>query len=221
MVKFIIAMGNNNQPDYLDLSGFTEVKMVIKNDANSYDFPLLTESGEIDLKMGQVVFKIPESKFLNVKKIYDSGVNLFYIIGSNGTNNNVIYTGLFRIYDSIDNIDKAFEYFYNRFLILQHSTTPKLKIGVKRINETEAAIKNQEKTIKSKKKQILNEQEYLNTMGKIMTGESNFIDNKGKWAVATKLDVKEGLNPKIRRALKKSIIEQANKIKGTNIIMDF
>jgi hypothetical protein len=98
---------------------------------------------------------------------------------------------------------------------------PKLKIGVKRINETEAAIKNQEKTIKSKKKQILNEQEYLNSMDKIMTGESNFIDNKGKWAVATELDVKEGLNPKIRRALKKSIIEQANKIKGTNIIMDF
>ena len=98
-------MGTNNKPDYLDLSGFTEIKMVIKNDANSYDFPLLTESGQIDLKMGQVVFKIPESKFLNIKKVYDSGVNLFYIIGSNGTNNNVIYTGLFRIYDSLDNID--------------------------------------------------------------------------------------------------------------------
>jgi hypothetical protein len=54
-----------------------------------------------------------------------------------------------------------------------------------------------------------------------MSGESNFIDNKGKWAVATELDVKKGLNPKIRRALKKSIIEQANKIKGTNITMDF
>jgi hypothetical protein len=35
--------------------------------------------------------------------------------------------------------------------------------------------------------------------------------------VSTELDVKDGLNPKIRRALKKSIIEQANKIKGTNI----
>ena len=97
----------------------------------------------------------------------------------------------------------------------------KLKIGVKKIKETEAVIKNQEKTIKSKKKQILNEQEYLNSMGRIMTGESNFIDNKGKYAVATQLDVKEGLDPKIRRALKKSIIEQANKIKGTNITMDF
>ena len=105
IVKFIIAMGTNNQPDYLDLSGFNEVKMVIKNDTNSYEFPLLVESNEIDLKMGQVVFKIPESKFLNVKKIYDSGINLFYIIGSNGTNNSVIYTGLFRIYDSLDNID--------------------------------------------------------------------------------------------------------------------
>lgn len=104
---------------------------------------------------------------------------------------------------------------------IQYNEEPKLKIGVKRINETEAAIKNQEKTIKGKKKQILNEQEYLNTMGKIMTGESNFIDNKGKWVVATELDVKDGLNPKIRRALKKSIIEEANKIKGTNITMNF
>ena len=43
----------------------------------------------------------------------------------------------------------------------------KLKIGVKKINETEASIKNQEKTIKSKKKQILNEQDYLNDIGSI------------------------------------------------------
>ena len=50
----------------------------------------------------------------------------------------------------------------------RESQTPKkLKIGVKRINETETAIKNQEKTIKSKKKQILNEQEYLNSIGSI------------------------------------------------------
>ena len=105
VIQFIIAMGTNNQPDYLDLSGFNEVKMVIKNDINSYEFPLLIESGQIDLKMGQVVFKIPESKFLNIKKIYDGGINLFYIIGSNGTNNGVIYTGLFKIYDSIDNIN--------------------------------------------------------------------------------------------------------------------
>lgn len=105
VIKFIIATGTNNQPDYLDLSGFTEVKMIIKNSTISTEFPLLIESGEIDLKMGQVVFKIPESKFLNVKKIYDGGINLFYIIGSNGTNNNVIYTGLFKIYDSIDNIN--------------------------------------------------------------------------------------------------------------------
>jgi hypothetical protein len=104
IIKFIIAMGTNNKPDYLDLSGFTEVKMVIKNNTVSTEFPLLIESNEIDLKMGQVVFKIPESKFLNVKKIYEGGINLFYIVGSNGTNNNVVYTGLFKIYDSIDNV---------------------------------------------------------------------------------------------------------------------
>lgn len=53
----------------------------------------------------------------------------------------------------------------------------KLKIGVKKIKEIEATIKNQEKTIKNKKKEILREQEYLNSMDKIMTCESNFINN--------------------------------------------
>ena len=86
-------------------STFNEVKLTFRNDGASHDFPLLTESKEINLKLGQVVFKIPESKFLNVKKIYESGVNLFYIIGTNGTNNTVIYTGLFKIYDSITNVE--------------------------------------------------------------------------------------------------------------------
>jgi hypothetical protein len=97
----------------------------------------------------------------------------------------------------------------------------KLKIGVKKIKETEVAIKNQEKDIRNKKKQILREQEYLNTTGRIMTGESDLIDNHGKWAVETGFDIKDGLNPKIRRALKASIIKEANKIKGKNITMNF
>lgn len=104
----------------------------------------------------------------------------------------------------------------------RESQTPKkLKIGVKKIKETEVAIKNQEKAIRNKKKQIIREQEYLNTTGRIMTGESDLIDNHGKWAVETGFDIKDGLNPKIRRALKASIIKEANKIKGKNITMNF
>jgi hypothetical protein len=104
IMKFVIASGVSTQPDYLDLTSFTEVKMVIKNDTSSHDFKLMTESKEVNLKLGQVVFKIPESKFLNVKKIYDAKVNIFYIVGTTGANSTVIYTGLFKIYDSLDNI---------------------------------------------------------------------------------------------------------------------
>ena len=104
IMKFVIASGVSTQPDYLDLTSFTEVKMVIKNDTSSHDFKLMTESKEVNLKTGQVVFKIPQSKFLNIKKNYDGKVNLFYIVGSSGSNNTVIYTGLFKIYDSLDNV---------------------------------------------------------------------------------------------------------------------
>lgn len=104
VVYFSIANGSNMDPDYLDLTGFNEIKLVFKNDKDYFDFPLMTSSDQIDLKTGRVIFNIPESKFLSLKSIYDSGVNLFYIIGTNGTNNNLIYTGLFLIYNSMGNI---------------------------------------------------------------------------------------------------------------------
>jgi hypothetical protein len=40
----------------------------------------------------------------DVRKIYDSGVNLFYITNTQDAGTNVIYSGLFNIYDSKKNI---------------------------------------------------------------------------------------------------------------------
>ena len=67
------------------------------------NIPLFIESGDINLKLGQLIFKISESRYNDIKNIYQVN-NLFYIIGSNGYNNNVIYTGLFKIYDSSSNV---------------------------------------------------------------------------------------------------------------------
>jgi hypothetical protein len=50
------------------------------------------------------VFKIPQSKVLSIKKIYESGVNLFYIIASSQGNVSVVYTGLFQIFDNLANV---------------------------------------------------------------------------------------------------------------------
>lgn len=104
IIKFIIASGDPLKPDYLDMTGLGEIKLAFRNDKTTEEFSLLVESTDINLKLGQVVFKIPQSKVMAVKKIYESGVNLFYIIASNQNNVSVVYTGLFQIFDNLVNV---------------------------------------------------------------------------------------------------------------------
>ena len=98
--KFSIATGTPDAPKLFDLTGFSEIKFVIKDDKGEVLFPLFTQSGDIDLKSGNIVFKITQAKFSDIKRIYLTGNNIFYIIGSSGGSNFVIYSGLFKILDS-------------------------------------------------------------------------------------------------------------------------
>ena len=104
IVKFIIATGDNATPNYLDMSGLGEIKLVFKNDLSTVDFPLMVEAPDNDLKVGQVVFKVTQSKFQLVKKIFTSGVNLFYITATNQSTTTLVYTGLFQIFDTTGNV---------------------------------------------------------------------------------------------------------------------
>lgn len=91
-------------PQYMDLSNMGEIKMVIKNTETSVESSLYLASNQVDLANGVTVFKIPASKINDVRKIYDSGINVFYITSSTDTGTTVVYSGLFRIYDSRDNV---------------------------------------------------------------------------------------------------------------------
>lgn len=91
-------------PLYMDLSNMGEIKMVIKNTEISVESALYLASNQVDLANGVTVFKIPASKINDVRKIYNSGINVFYITSSTDTGTTVIYSGLFRIYDSRDNV---------------------------------------------------------------------------------------------------------------------
>jgi hypothetical protein len=102
--KFSVATGLPTQPQYLDMTSFDEVRLIIKNDKAEVSSTLYTETGQVDLKIGQLVFKIPQAKFSEVKKIHDSGVNVFYITGTSKGITSVIYTGLYKIYDSKNNV---------------------------------------------------------------------------------------------------------------------
>jgi hypothetical protein len=104
--KFSIATGKSQSPEFFNLSGFNEIKFVIKNDTTEVSFPLFTAAGagSIDLSQGQVAFKITESKFQDVKKVFKSGVNIFYIVGTSQTSTFPIYSGLFKIFDSPESL---------------------------------------------------------------------------------------------------------------------
>ena len=103
-ISFILASGDATKPDYLNMTGYGEIKLIFKNDSNLVEFPLYQDSGAINLAIGQITFKITQSKFQDIKKIYSSGINIFYISSTNQNVTSVVYTGLFKIYDNSVNV---------------------------------------------------------------------------------------------------------------------
>lgn len=145
VVKFSIATGPDNKPEYLNMTGINEIKLVIKNDQNQFTFPLFIESGDIDLTIGQVIFKIPQNRFNDIKKIYDSGINLFYIVGTSQSTTSVIYTGLFKIYDNKANVTSLNDQAANANLgnpsiILDPSQTKETAIVTRKLINEQAPI---------------------------------------------------------------------------------
>ena len=104
IVTFYLANGDANKPDYLNLSTYGDIKMVFKTDSKYFEFPLYLESGAIDLSIGQIAFKVTQNKYPEIKKIYESGVNLFYITSYVQNITSVIYTGLYKIHDNLANV---------------------------------------------------------------------------------------------------------------------
>jgi hypothetical protein len=139
--KFSVATGLPTQPQYFDMTGFDEVKFIIKNDKSEVSSTLYTETGEVNLKIGQLVFKIPQAKFNEVKKIHDSGVNVFYIIGTSKNITSVIYTGLYKIYDSKNNVSE----------LNKQSSTLNKQLATAKNNQQEIIL---DKNIKSNVKEV-------------------------------------------------------------------
>lgn len=104
ILKFVIATGDSTAPNYLDMSGLGEIKIVFKNDSAKEEFPIMTQSNEINTAGGVIVFKIPESRFLSIKKIFSTGNNIFYITATNAGGSTQVYNGLYQIYDTTTNI---------------------------------------------------------------------------------------------------------------------
>lgn len=99
-----VANGDVNKPDFLNMTSYGDIKLVFKNDSNVYEFPLYTDSGAVDLSIGQLAFKITQNKYADIKRLYESGVNVFYITSEIQSIRSVVYTGLFKIFDNLANV---------------------------------------------------------------------------------------------------------------------
>ena len=111
IINFVIASdftetGDNtgSKIEYLDMSGMNNIKMEFKNSTLDSNVPIYRDA-ENNLSIGQVVFKIAKNKISDIRKIYESGINVFYITSTNDDVTTVIYTGLYKMYDSASNVN--------------------------------------------------------------------------------------------------------------------
>ena len=104
ILTFTVANGDVNKPDFLNMTGYGDVKLVFKNDDKIYEFPLYTDSGSVDLSIGQLAFRVTQNKFADIKRLYESGVNVFYITSEIQSVRSVVYSGLYKIYDNLANV---------------------------------------------------------------------------------------------------------------------
>lgn len=110
------------QPDplntfkYVDLTGYDTLELTIRSDKKTITIPIFRDI-ENNLEGGEVTFKIKEDKYTDIKRIFNSGYNNFYINGLLNGNRMIIYTGFFLPWDSSLNINRL-ETEYNNQLRL-------------------------------------------------------------------------------------------------------
>jgi hypothetical protein len=98
-----------------DLNQNNEILLSFKNRNTTVESKLYLNNDNVNLSEGQVVFKIYQSQIPNIRKIYDSGINLFYIISKTNNSKDVIYSGTFEMWDAIENVNDLNDFADDRF----------------------------------------------------------------------------------------------------------
>lgn len=95
------------QVEYFNLLEVGEINLHFKNYDREVKVPIYRKTGENDLKNGTVVFKLNKNKVNDVRQIYESGINMFYITATNEETEEttVLYEGTFIMSDSIQYVE--------------------------------------------------------------------------------------------------------------------
>lgn len=94
----------SNQITPMNLINNGDVKLVIKNTQLSVETSLYLETNQVDLERGVVIYKLTKNKINDVRRIYESGINVFYITATANNVTTVIYSGTYLLYDSASNV---------------------------------------------------------------------------------------------------------------------
>lgn len=107
--KFILAREidqDSGKIEYFDLSGSNNIELTFKNSQLEVKSNLYSESGEIDLESGVILFKIESKKVPNLRNIFESGINAFYLTTTFNSTTTILYSGTFKMYDSASNLNQ-------------------------------------------------------------------------------------------------------------------
>jgi hypothetical protein len=104
--EIIFSDSDVEQP--LNLEDYENLKMVIKTDKKDIEMNIYRDSAKNDFENGNLVFRIEEGKYLDIKKASNSGFDLFYIVGTDDQGyNKIIYSSFYLPWDSSVNIAKV------------------------------------------------------------------------------------------------------------------
>jgi hypothetical protein len=107
LITFTILTSNESEKVPYDLSVLQNLQLTIKSDTKNLDFGIYKESSFNDFENGKAVFKIPEGSYADIKKISNTGFDLFYINGLDDNGNKIIvFSSFYLPYDSFTNINK-------------------------------------------------------------------------------------------------------------------
>ena len=107
IIKFNIIESSSGKYQNFDLSVLKDIKLVVKSDKKTLDFSVYRDSDQNVFEDGEIVFKIPFSKYNEVRELNLSGNDIFYIIGVDSAENKIIvYSGVILPFDSERNVNK-------------------------------------------------------------------------------------------------------------------
>jgi len=143
LITFSLLTANGSERTPYDLSVLENLKFTIKSDTKDLDFGVYRESSFNDFENGNVVFKIPQGAYADIKKISNTGFDLFYLNGIDENGNKIIvYSSFYMPYDSVTNINKLESDYQNSQIVIPE--TPKAIETDRTLDDVRNVVNNQE-----------------------------------------------------------------------------